>query len=188
MMAINEVANLGWFVTDRNQPQGKVCVYVFVPNVEKKRVDVSSMGYAKALAMANLSSIAATQTDADVVRKARQQMTALLFVRETDAGTGDFLFVLDDNRDYRSLAEFRSPDAREMFHEWQALKQQHGRDIELLAAKRDAYAASSAAERENMKKEILELENKVEDDAHLLKLMEYEVRCLEQSALYGNEN
>ena len=188
MMAINEVVNLGWFVTDRNQPQGKVCVYLFVPNVEKKRVDVASMGYAKALSIANLSSIAETQTDINAVSKARQQMTALLFVRETDAGTGDFLFVLDDNRDYRSLSEFRSPDAREMVHEWQALKQQHERDIELLAAKRDAYAASSAAEREKMKKEILELENKVEDDAHLLKLMEYEVRRLEQSALYGNEN
>lgn len=188
MMAINEVANLGWFVTDRNQPQGKVCVYVFIPNVEKKRVDVASMGYAKALSIANLSSIAATQTDVNAVRKAHQQMTSLLFVRETDVCNGDFLFVIDDSRDYRSLAEFRSPEAREMFHEWQALKQQHERDIELLAAKRDAYAASSAAERENMKKEILELENKVEDDAHLLKLMEYEVRRLEQSALYGNEN
>ena len=39
MMAINEVANLGWFASDRNQPQGKVCVYVFVPNDKRVKVD-----------------------------------------------------------------------------------------------------------------------------------------------------
>ena len=188
MMAINEVANLGWFVTDRNQPQGKVCVYVFVPNVEKKRVEVASMGYAKALSVANISSIAATQTDVNAVRKAHQQMTTLLYVRETDACRDDFLFVIDDSRDYRSLAEFKSTEAREMFQEWQGLKRQHELDIERLAAYRDEYAVSSAAERENMKKKILELESLVEDDALLLKLLEYEVRRLEQIALYGNEN
>jgi hypothetical protein len=39
-----------------------------------------------------------------------------------------------------------------------------------------------------MKKKILELESLVEDDALLLKLLEYEVRRLEQIALYGNED
>jgi tetratricopeptide (TPR) repeat protein len=188
MMAINEVANLGWFVSDRNQPEGKVCVYLFIPNVEKKRVDVGSIGYARALEIANISSIAATQTDADAVRRAHQQMAMLLYVRDTDGRDGEFLFVIDDLHDYTSLDEFRSTEARELFSEWQERVKQHGRDIEQLAAHRDEYARSSAAAKQSMRQTILLLENKVEEDVVTLKRMEYEVRRIEQAALYGNDN
>ena len=188
MMAINEVANLGWFVSDRNQPEGKVCVYLFIPNVEKKRVDVGSIGYARALEIANISSIAATQTDADAVRRAHQQMAMLLYVRDTDGRDGEFLFVIDDLHDYTSLDEFRSTEARELFSEWQERVKQHGRDIEQLAAHRDEYARSSAAAKHGMRQTILQLERKVEEDDLMLKRMEYEVRRIEQAALYGNDN
>ena len=188
MMAINEVANLGWFVSDRNQPQGKVCVYVFIPNVEKKRVDVGSIGYARALEIANISSIAATQTDADAVRRAHQQMAMMLYVRDTDGRDGEFLFVIDDLHDYKSLDEFRSAEARELFSEWQERVKRHNRDIEQLAAHRDEYARSSAAAKQGMRQTILLLENKVEEDDVALKRMEYEVRRIEQAALYGNDN
>ena len=188
MMAINEVANLGWFVSDRNQPQGKVCVYVFIPNVDKKRVDVGSIGYARALEIANLSSIAATQTDADAVRRAHQQMAMLLYVRDTTGHNSEFLFVIDDLHDYKSLDEFRSAEARELFSEWQERVKQHNRDIEQLAAHRDEYARSSAAAKQSMRQTILLLENKVEEDDVALKRMEYDVRRIEQAALYGNDN
>lgn len=188
MMAINEVANLGWFVSDRNQPEGKVCVYLFIPNVDKKRVDVGSIGYARALEIANISSIAATQTDADAVRRAHQQMAMLLYVRDTDGRDGEFLFVIDDLHDYKSLDEFRSAEARELFSEWQERVKQHGRDIEQLAARRDEYARSSAAAKQGMRQTILQLEKKVEEDDLILKRMEYEVRRIEQAALYGNDN
>ena len=188
MMAINEVANLGWFVSDRNQPQGKVCVYVFIPNVEKKRVDAASIGYDKALEIANISSIAATQTNADAVRKAHQQLASLLYVRETDADNAAFLFVIDDLHDYTALSDFRSAEARELFCEWQQRVQQHQRDIELLAAYRDEYARSSAAARQNLRQTILQLENRVEEEELMLKRTEYDVRRIEQTVLYGNGN
>ena len=188
MMAINEVANLGWFVSDRNQPQGKVCVYVFIPNVEKRRVDAGSVGYAKALEIANISSIAATQTDADAVRKAHQQMAALLYVRDTDSDNAGFLFVIDDLHDYRSLADFRSIEARELFCEWQERVLQHERDIEQLAAYRDEYARSSAAAKQNMRQAILLLESRIEEDDLALKRMECDIRRMELAALNGDVN
>ena len=36
MLVIDEVSDLGWFATDRNQPEGLVCVYVFVPGGREK--------------------------------------------------------------------------------------------------------------------------------------------------------
>mgnify|MGYP003014259894 CR=1 FL=1 len=32
MLAIDEFNQLGWFVSDRNQPENKVCIYIFIPN------------------------------------------------------------------------------------------------------------------------------------------------------------
>ena len=185
MMAINEVANLGWFATDRNQPEGKVCIYVFIPNATKKRVDVDAVGYERALEIARISSIASTQDDEELLRNALRQMALLRYALEAEQKKDDFLFVIDDLHDCCSLADFKSPQARELFKEWQQRTQQHLSDIEKLDASRDEYASSGTAARKGMRDAILQLERKVEDDDVALRRMEYEIRRLEQAALYG---
>ncbi len=185
MMAINEVANLGWFATDRNQPEGKVCIYVFIPNATKQRVDVDAVGYEGALQIANISSIASTQDDEELLRNAHRQMALLRYAREVEHKKDDFLFVIDDLHDCCSLGDFKSAQARELFKEWLQRTQQHQRDIERLDANRDEYASSGTAARKGMRDAILQLERKVEDDDVALRHMEYEIRRLEQAALYG---
>ena len=179
------MANLGWFVSDRNQPEDKVCVYVFVPNIEKKRVDVNAIGYTKALALANISSIADTQTDEELLRKARQQMVMLRYGKSnTSEKNEEFFFVIDDMHDYRTLSDFRSNRARDLFQEWQARVQQHRRDIDKLDSYRLEYANASAGMRARMKDKIQQLEWKLEDDVEELNTLEYKIRCLEQAELY----
>ena len=39
MYAIDETNHLGWFASDRYQPEGKVCIYVFIPNDSKQVYD-----------------------------------------------------------------------------------------------------------------------------------------------------
>ena len=39
-LAIDERNNLGWLISDRYQPEDKVCIYIFVPN--KKSCEASS--------------------------------------------------------------------------------------------------------------------------------------------------
>lgn len=185
MMAINEVANLGWFATDRNQPDGKVCVYVFVPNAKKERVNVNAIGYDRALAIANISSIADTQVDEEVVRNARRQMTMLIYAQDAARNSADFLFVVDDLNTYKSFADFRSSAALGLFKEWLAGVEKHENDIRQLQNSRDEYAAASAAEKARMRDAILKLENQIENDARALKLKEYEVRRLELEEKYG---
>ena len=184
MMVINEVANLGWFATDRNQPEGKVCVYVFVPNEEPERVDVDAIGYRRALDVADISCIAETQTDDNVVRKATKQLALLVYAQEGGLVQRDFLFVLDDLNDYTSLDDFQNRKARELFREWRSRSKQYEKDVELLEQRRDEYASSSAAAKARMHEFILQLEEKLESDAEVLKRMEYEIRRLEQETIY----
>ena len=52
MYAIDDYNNLGWFASDRYQPEGKVCVYVFVPNESKTTYDYDVMDAGKMISMA----------------------------------------------------------------------------------------------------------------------------------------
>ena len=49
MMVIDEFNNLGWFATDRNQPEDSVCIYVFIPNESKRTYNYENtdLPYAK---------------------------------------------------------------------------------------------------------------------------------------------
>ena len=184
MLVIDEVSNLGWFATDRNQPQGLVCVYVFVPNPSKVRYDSEALGYDTMLSYALLSSVAATQDDEDVLRAARQRLTALIYSLDERKQEGDFLFVIDDTRDYTDLSDFKSTEASKLFTEWQKRTAQHVADVRSLEQQRDAYASANAATRQRMSAAILELEAKVEADAVVVEQMENEIRRLEQEKIY----
>ena len=184
MLVIDEVSNLGWFATDRNQPDGLVCVYVFVPNQGKVKYDTDALGYDGVLPYAQLSSVAATQDNEAVLRTARQQLAMLLYSGNEDSRKGDFVFVIDDTRDYTRLSDFKSTEARKLFTEWQKRTAQHAADVRSLEQQRGAYASANAAERKRMSTAILGLEAKVEADAVAVEQMENEIRRLEQEKIY----
>ena len=50
--AIDEFNQLGYFVTDRRQPRGKVCIYIFIPETTRRtyRVEAYSEGQLRSLA------------------------------------------------------------------------------------------------------------------------------------------
>lgn len=79
MYAIDDFNNLGWFASDRYQPEDKVCVYVFVPNESKQVYDYESTSPEMLQAAASLQCIQKTQTDAAKVRLARQQLAKVMY-------------------------------------------------------------------------------------------------------------
>lgn len=183
MMVVNEIANLGWFATDRNQPEGSVCVYVFIPNATRRTYNYETLGYDTMLSLSQLGCIADTQDDADAIRKARQQLTMLMFENINDNKKGEFLFVLDDMHDYTSLSDFKSSEAREKFVQWQKLSAQFESDSLNLENMRMKYSQSSAAAKQSMKNDILTLEQRMESEQLRLDDMIKEVRAVEYESL-----
>ena len=43
MMAIDEMLNIGWFVSDREQIPGKVTIYLFIPNESKQTYNIDEI-------------------------------------------------------------------------------------------------------------------------------------------------
>ena len=184
MLVIDEVAGLGWFASDRNQPDGLVCVYVFVPEASKRKYDSDALGYERMLPLAKLSSIAATQDNEEELRKARLQLTMMLYAETENKNKGDFLFVIDDTRDYTRLSDFRSAEARKLFEEWQARSKKQMSDIGLLEQQRENYMTAGTAAKQKMSAAMLALESKVEAEHEALARMELEIRRIEQEKLY----
>ena len=187
MLAINEVANLGWFATDRNQPDSLVCVYLFVPNRSTVKYG-EELGFEALLSRSQIRSIADTQDDEEVMRKATQQYAMLLYGASQGSRKADFLFVIDDDHDYTRMADFVSAEARELFVEWRKRKIAQENNIALLERKRDEYASATARGKEDMRDAILSLESSVENEQVQLVVMEREIRKIEQDELYKEHN
>lgn len=162
MYVIDDLNNLGWFVSDRRQPEGKVCVYVFVPNASKQVYDYENGDPDQIAALARLDRISDTCTDEDKVRTARQQLAALVYSKDENTRKADFTFIVDDSATYHSLRDFRSAEARKQFQ----MLQQKEKDLESLIGqldkKREAYAQAPESNRANMAPGILDMEKRVE--------------------------
>lgn len=162
MYVIDDLNNLGWFVSDRRQPEGKVCVYVFVPNASKQVYDYENGDPDQIAALARLDRISDTCTDEDKVRTARQQLAALVYSRDENTRKADFTFIVDDSATYHSLRDFRSAEARKQFQ----MLQQKEKDLESLIGqldkKREAYAQAAESNRANMAPGMLDMEKRVE--------------------------
>lgn len=74
MYVIDEFNNLGWFASDRYQPEGKVCVYVFIPASSKQVYNYESMDKNKLIKLAQLHSIRDTWTNESLVADARKRL------------------------------------------------------------------------------------------------------------------
>lgn len=165
MMVVDELNGLGWFASDRRQPEGWVCIYTFIWNEGKKSYfDMDADDPEAIRRAADIISIAESQTDDEAVRKASQSLFKLMLGEQNmlngsqPVNRGEFIFVLDDMKDYHHLTDFHSPEARKFFESYLKAKN----ELDIVAAKldnkRDAYATASASKRDDLAAELLILE------------------------------
>ena len=92
MYALDDFNNLGWFATDRFQPEGKVCIYVFAPNESKQVYDYDTTDPILLTDVAALKSIKSTWHNADKVRLAEQELAQIMYGQNEIKKQGDFRF------------------------------------------------------------------------------------------------
>ena len=162
MMVIDEVNHLGWFATDRNQPEGMVCIYTFIPSETKQYYDYKEDNFEDIRRAAQIGNIATTQTDPEALRKAQQTLFKLGLQTNTEDKKNDFTFVIDDFTDYHSLDDFKSAEARQLYANWTEKKKELAKLGQELEALRNRYAHSSNNERRQLTKELSRMEEQYE--------------------------
>ena len=121
MIVIYEAANLGWFASDRYQPEGKVCIYTFVPNESRQTIDYETTDLNELRAIASLRSIISIPiTDEQQKEKAEasQRLAKVRGQRAKVNSVRDFEFVLNDSRTCYTLDDFKSSEAKKQCSDW----------------------------------------------------------------------
>ena len=180
MYVIDDYNNLGWFASDRYQPEGKVCVYVFIPNESKTTYDYDTVEPGKMISLARLDNIALTQTDRNEVVRAKQRLAQVTYTKAGKKNKKtEFTFIVNDNRTYTSLNDFRKPEAKKMFQEMRKMQS----DLETLENEldklREKYSKSNKAVRESMTPGILDKEKRVNGLRTEIGKMETKIRNME---------
>lgn len=176
--AIDEFDNIGWLVTDRRQPAGKVCIYTFVPAETRTAYDIDAIGDGALRNLADIRSIADTWTDNAKLQAARDRVKSLR-TRNTDVATDRISFVVNDNTVYTDINDFKSAASRGRFNKLQQMKASATELAEKLDGMRQNYAAASSSTKKRLSGNILTAEKRLEQlDAQIHEL-EKEIRNTE---------
>ena len=159
MMVIDESKGLGWFVSDRNQPEGYVCVYLFISDPSRKRIDNTVNPEELSRRAALVSIRESWRDDADYSRLIQLAYTDL--PQNEMKKERDFEFFINDKTTYYTLNDIKSHEAKELYAEVLKLNQQIENLKNRLDEIRNAYSNAQPSSREQLKITILQAENQL---------------------------
>lgn len=183
MYVIDDFNNLGWFASDRYQPDGKVCIYVFIPNTSKQVYNYEGMEAQKMIQLAQLHSIKDTWTDMEVVQAARERLEKAASERPLATKKYDFMFIIDDSTNYYHLDDFRSPQAKALYGKYSQLEKGYKQQTDKLKEMRSEYASAGRDEKSRMSPAILDLEQRVRQMSAEIEQTAIQIRNLEKQAI-----
>ncbi len=179
MMVIDEYNKLGWFASDRNQPEGKVCIYIFIPNDIRKVYDTHIYPEEDLRRLALITCIAETWGDKGAVDEARNRLQEAMTREIVVKKKKDFDFVINDQLTYTVLADFRSAEAQNRMEKWLSRNAELNNQIRQLQMMRDCYSTSNEVQRRQWEKDIIQLEKTCENLRKELKQEAKEIRNME---------
>lgn len=123
MCVIDDMNNIGWLVTDRHQPEGKVCVYTFIPSDERWESD-GSLSERKLAELAEIHSVRDSQYDKEALNMAKARLKELIQNNSCSTAGDGFPFVINDDRVCLSENDFKMDTSRQLFKNLSAMKKE----------------------------------------------------------------
>lgn len=180
---IDDINNLGWLVTNRRQPNGKVCIYTFVPTTKRWTDDNDEMSEKKLEELAAITKISDTWTDKTVVNEAKNRLKSLLEKNSNDIADSKndyrLFFPVNDKIVYTSLNDFKSETGKNLFLEVKGLRKEKENVLGQLEKLRLSYSNGNNKEKANLSKTIIKLENYSENISSKIKIIEKKIRNAE---------
>lgn len=160
MYVIDEVNRLGWFVSDRYQPEGKVCIYVFQPNESRQVYDAMAVGEDWLREVARLTSIRHCMLNKTALAKAKSRLQQIIDSEpDRNSNRNANRFLISDDKVYTSLLQFKSKEAQRLAIEWSKEKESLDHEEERLERLRKNFDVTEATATE--KQRLMEQENLV---------------------------
>ena len=178
-LAIDERNNLGWLVSDRYQPEDKVCIYIFVPN--KNRVKLAQEGFDNNTIkkLAQLNSIQDTWNFGNKQEAMRNLERLRTQGNVENKGRESVLFIVNDKIKYISLSQFKSNKSKQLFAKLEDNKQLVAKQKTELENLRIQYKQANKAKQSSLKQDILFIEKQLMKYQLEQKELEQNIRELE---------
>ena len=143
LLVIDDLDSLGWLVTDRRQPEGKVCVYTFVPTSVRQNFEVDGLSNAMLKSYADIKSIKDTW-------KFGNRQTAMLSLKNIRTkirkrqNKNNINFIINDKQIIRSIDDFKSDESRKLYKQLAEIKQIITEEEHQLQKQRIQYESDSS--------------------------------------------
>ena len=161
MMVIDEYNNLGWFASDRNQPEDSVCIYVFIPNETKRTYNYENTDLQQMIKAATLNDISATWENLDEINEAKKRLADIMNNKIEQNNEKNFTFIINDKITYHTLENFHSTEAQKLFTKLTDKQKELEKIENELVKMRDQYAVGNAELKRKLTPTILQLEKQI---------------------------
>lgn len=183
MFVVDDVNNVGWFVTDRNKKDGHVTVYTFVPNDVRTNYDIENLGEEKVDRFARIHSYRETWTSKAERNKVLNKIKTINSDDIQNKKSDVMSFAINNGTIYTSPEQFKSKDAKTLYYKL-LLKEKRMEEIEKdLAEKRIRYHVSPESARSKMAPVMLKQEKEYEQLLVEVKQMHKNIINLENRTL-----
>jgi hypothetical protein len=159
MYAADEESGIGYFVSDRRQPEGKVCVYIFILPETRRSYDPSKYTEQQIRDFADITRIADTWGNGSERRAALARLKAIGTTdappaAETASATNTAI-VINDLLTYTNVKDFRSSAAANHYRELLKARERQATIEADLQKTRDRYARADEDGRRLLRDVIL---------------------------------
>lgn len=178
LIAIDEVNELGYLVSDRHQPSDKVCIYTFVPQFPRKSFEDENASDHQLERYARLTSISDTWAFGDR-QAALKRYKEMISRNATKNNKAAFSFVVNDQIVCHQLTDFISPEARVKYQKYASLANATETDKRTLDMQREKFAKASAREQRQMRETMVRLEHQIAEDHDRMQKLAKEIRYVE---------
>ena len=181
LYVIDEFSNIGYFVTDRRQPDGKVCIYIFIPTETRSTYDTSKYTEDQIRNFADIIRISDTWGKGTERQAALQRLKDINTVeKQSHQGPSvDGQLIINDALTYSSASDFRSAEAAALYGQLIKVRQRIADLRTQLEKARIYYHKADAAERQTLQKEILSGENELLQLYSTIRELEKQIRQTE---------
>ncbi len=165
MMVIDDIHQVGWFATDRFQPEGKVIIFSFIPNTKKTILQSEDSEYIRKAAQLQLFK-KAKNFNSDIIPQTS-------FADEDSAHK--IFFVVNDSVIYTDDNQFKTEETRNLWNELEKLNSQLNQKRIQLEQLRMQYSQQEETQNELAPK-ILTLEKEISEMEDQLNTKTFELR------------
>lgn len=187
MYVVDEYNQLGWFATNRNQPDDKVCIYVFVPSQTRQTYNAEEYDSETLQNLAKITSIKDTWDDMPTYQDATRRLLQATDNRHDLSAETLFRFVINDDVIYRQLTDFKLTENVERYQQLSALRDRWHTVYTQLDSSRKYYPTASASERPTLTKDITDCEHQLQQLQQRIKNIEKTIRNTENIFLTKNK-